>query len=115
MSQYFTSNVTNCTFTSWEYNFSLVQANNSYANAVALPSNLQLNYQVEGRMMTIKKLKRGIFDVFIMASASETRYGYKHMHFLVCGFENLIAISNETLNILYDNPVPDFVMKTNVS
>jgi len=114
VSDYFKTSITNCTYTPWLYNKTLVKANNSYPNAEALTDGPLANLNLSGDILTIYKNTPGVMEAFIMISESSTKYAYKHMHFHICGFENLYAKTNST-NIIYDNPVPKEAIFMNLS
>jgi len=53
-------------------------------------------------------------NIFVMASADPQRYAYKHLHFHICGHENIVTKVNSTKKF-YDNPVPNYPIFYNLS
>lgn len=60
------------------------------------------NFKIEGELLTIEMNDLGIMDMFVLASASDVRYGYKHFWF-----------NMTTPPPPYKNKPPDFDNKVN--
>ena len=69
ISDLFRTTIANCTYTPWLYNYTMVKANNSYANAEALTDGPLANFILSGDTLTINRNSPGVMDAFIMISA----------------------------------------------
>jgi len=101
----FTNNFTQCTYTGYLYNYTLVKNNDSYENALALTDAPKANFQVSGETITIKRDVPGVMDMHVMVS-DLGRFAFKHISFHICGYENLTAISNDSIELFIDNIYP---------